>query len=1489
MKLEGDNPTRLELHNLRFDAILHQCPKLAHCLFAGRSADDAGYSADGRRVLTVSKLDRSLRVWDAATGQPITSPLTNDFRNLGAELSPDGSRLVAYDIAGRAPQVWDATTGALLLPALADDRVGYATFSPDSRSIATAGRDGTARVWDAATGQPVSPALKDEGELLHVAFSPEGDRVVACGQTAARVWNKRTGEALTSPLKPPMPISYATFSPDGRRVLTAQKRAYIYTKPAEAIIWDAATGEQVAPALPHGSVTAASFSPDGSRVLTASLDGTARLWDATTGQPVAPPLKHNRDVYHAAFSPDGRKVVTASMDQTVRIWDAVTGSPLTPLLWHPGKMPHATFSPNGQFVLSACDDGVVRIWDLATEELTTRLLKHNGWVLTAAFSPDGTRVISGGTDRTARLWDAVSGKPLCPSLDHRGQIREASFSPDGRLLVTASGDGTAQVWDGTSGQRVGTPLPHKAEVYHAGFSPDGRRVVTASDDGTARVWEAATGRPITPPIEHGYRVWHASFSPDGSRIVTASGRVASRAQARVWDAASGQPVTPPLKHNHAVLRALFSPDGRLILTASWDATAQLWNAATGERIGPPLRHGSTLFCAGFSPDGRRVLTASSDTTARVWDTLTGQPVCPPLKHNDIVWQAAFSPDGRLVVTASKDQTARVWDAATGEPLTPALKHEGQVRRAEFNSDGLRVLTASTDGAVRIWNLSRVKRSPEDCLALAQVLTGHQIDRTGGISPLPPATLQEHWRKLGLAAAGGPAGKAERARLWHDQEVLDCERAQNWLGAAFHLQRLLELSPGDPDLRQHHELVQARLEREDKAPFARRVPGRDPRARPELIDLSPHYNALLTEGWLPPLTAERIRDSSLSSLPRGLQSFAETEFDVRGLIQLSSTVLEKLGGKFPAEVKGIALGRRCRRLFFLHGTTGQIEAPNLAEGEYLGSYVLHYANRCQLVVPIIYGQEMRQLYADPTPLILQHRALAWVGTNAQAQTLKKSLFLYKLAWDNPLPDLEITSLDFKSAMGSFGPFLIALTVEHTLWAQAEALERAGRLGEALEAMQPASQARPQNPDFWAAWGAMLEKTNRLAEACDAYTKAIALAADAPGVAPQRRADFFTRRFELLSRLGRTDAAAADLDAAVKLLPADALTLNNFAWYLVAGPGEHPYAARALPAAKKAVELKPDYANLDTLGVVYYRLGESDKAAETMLAALAALGSQAPSCSTLFVLAMSCHRLGQTAKATQYYDQAITRRNAERARNPETESFFTEAQVLLSQAGYKPPAPLPLAQSELAKQIPPRDSQAVPEMLDLTPHYNGSLTEGWIPSSAYGTTKGRNLGGLPRGVQELAGVRFDVRGLIQLAGRSLNGVLGAAYPAEVRGVAVKRKCRRLHFLHGTGWRVEDGVAIGQYVIHYGDGQTQQVAIIYGENVRDWWFNPKLDPPTSRAVVAWTGKNAALRDKEMLARVYRFTWENPRPEAEISSMDLISANTSSSPFVIAITAER
>jgi eukaryotic-like serine/threonine-protein kinase len=130
---------------------------------------EAAVSSDGSRVLTVG-FEGDARVWDAATGQSVAGPFRHTSPRVGektplsvAAFSPDGRRVATalggrYGSAGEV-RVWDVATGRPVTPVLRTTaEARFAAFSPDGRLLVAAGR-GTVWVWEADTGMPVSPPL----------------------------------------------------------------------------------------------------------------------------------------------------------------------------------------------------------------------------------------------------------------------------------------------------------------------------------------------------------------------------------------------------------------------------------------------------------------------------------------------------------------------------------------------------------------------------------------------------------------------------------------------------------------------------------------------------------------------------------------------------------------------------------------------------------------------------------------------------------------------------------------------------------------------------------------------------------------------------------------------------------------------------------------------------------------------------------------------------------------------------------------------------------------------------------------------------------------------------------------------------------------------------------------------------------------------------------------------------------------------------------
>jgi WD40 repeat protein len=534
----------------------------------------ACWSSDGQRIATWSE-DETGGLWDAKTGTRIATLKFGDGMN-GAAFSPDGKRVAFSGFekggGGRA-RIWDAATGQPITPLLKHDSVVIAVqFSPDGRRLVSTCVDQTAPVWDALTGEPLTPYFWHDNRIVSTRFSPDGRLVATASHNGtARLWDAATGKMLAS-LRHGKPVTSAEFSPDGSLLVTTSDDHF-------ARIWNLASNENRPLELRHrGGLWAASFNPNGTQVATEAEDSNVvRVWDATQGTSL---LTLSNQVgsllQHAAvFSPDGRSVAAA--DGT---YDLKTGRQLVAFPKARGYEDHfVQFSPSGRSILlySVYE---TRVFDAATGKPTTPPLGEI--VHHATFSPNEKLVATAGHDGFARIWDATTGKAVGPPLTHERGVQYVAFSPDSATLASCSWDDSVRLWDVSTGLQRTPPLKHQAQTTCAAFSPDGRRVATASFDNTARVWDVATGRPITAPLRHRFEVRQVVFSPDGKYVLTGSGDWRSptsgeyNGEACLWNAASGELAAPPFKSDLLPSSVSFSPDGRRILVADRAGTARIW-------------------------------------------------------------------------------------------------------------------------------------------------------------------------------------------------------------------------------------------------------------------------------------------------------------------------------------------------------------------------------------------------------------------------------------------------------------------------------------------------------------------------------------------------------------------------------------------------------------------------------------------------------------------------------------------------------------------------------------------------------------------------------------------------------------------------------------------------------------------------------------------------------------------------------------------------
>ena len=287
------------------------------------------YGPTAGEIVTLTDHE-DLKFWNAETGELIKTVRAYEGKFSNSRISPDGRVVVRY--GGKKGYLWETGTGRLIaelkppqnryIPYYMDLQLWGATFSPDSRIVATEDSISNIELWDTNTGQLRALLEGHVSTVYTLAFSSDGRLLASASRDGtARIWDVESGRLLVT-----LPASKEI----ARRVdFNAAGTLLVVGYHTHARVWDVATGQLHATLAPHSDIN------------TVVVFGT--YWDAV----------------EILLSADDRFLLTIG-DKSVHVW-TMQGSLRTTLK---GARAPLAFAPGNDLLATTGPSGSVLVWAL---------------------------------------------------------------------------------------------------------------------------------------------------------------------------------------------------------------------------------------------------------------------------------------------------------------------------------------------------------------------------------------------------------------------------------------------------------------------------------------------------------------------------------------------------------------------------------------------------------------------------------------------------------------------------------------------------------------------------------------------------------------------------------------------------------------------------------------------------------------------------------------------------------------------------------------------------------------------------------------------------------------------------------------------------------------------------------------------------------------------------------------------------------------------
>ncbi len=371
-----------------------------------RAREVAGYERDPRALELNAQLSRTLARCGLSNAYLRASTEYKHVQGVrSVSVSADGKVAASAGREDKSLCLWETATGKLLRICEGHKQpVEAVALTPKGDLLISGSQDYTLVVWDVATGKSVRTLDGHNGTVAALAMRADGKNVVSASADGwLRYWEIATGKCVKI-LESDVPACAVAISRDNRLIVSGHSDGSLR-------LWSLVSGKCMKTFTGHsGVVHEIAFTPDNRLIVSAGEDKTLRIWNVDSGLCTTTIKDPKARFQTIAVLPDNRYVFSGGaegMDTPLRMWEIATGALLSTTARHAKGITSYALSADGCVLISGGED-TLRIWDLEWE------LDPNRVSVLQTLSMDSPRPGASLSGMLSKMQSASPSKPAVP-------------------------------------------------------------------------------------------------------------------------------------------------------------------------------------------------------------------------------------------------------------------------------------------------------------------------------------------------------------------------------------------------------------------------------------------------------------------------------------------------------------------------------------------------------------------------------------------------------------------------------------------------------------------------------------------------------------------------------------------------------------------------------------------------------------------------------------------------------------------------------------------------------------------------------------------------------------------------------------------------------------------------------------------------------------------------------------------------------------------